>query len=134
MPDKVLIIAEAGVNHNGNISIAKKLIDKAKEAGADIVKFQTFNSAKLVTKSAPKAAYQKKTTGAKESQLDMLKKLELSPKDHDVLISYCKKKKIKFLSTPFDIDSIGLLERLGMDTFKIPSGELNNLPYLRKIG
>lgn len=134
MFQKVLIIAEAGVNHNGNISIAKKLIDKAKEAGADIVKFQTFNSSKLVTKSAPKAAYQKKTTGAKESQLDMLKKLELSAKDHNVLISYCKKKKIKFLSTPFDLDSIDLLNKLGMDTFKIPSGELNNLPYLRKIG
>ena len=134
MTEHILIIAEAGVNHNGSISIAKKLIDKAKVAGADIVKFQTFNSSKLVTKSAPKANYQKKTTGAKESQLDMLKKLELSPKDHDVLIKYCKKKKIKFLSTPFDLDSIDLLVNLGMDTFKIPSGELNNLPYLRKIG
>ena len=134
MGKRVLIIAEAGVNHNGNISLAKKLIDVAKDAGADIVKFQTFKSEKLVTKSAQKAAYQKKTTGANESQLDMLKKLELSSDDHDVLISYCRKKKIKFLSTPFDHDSIDLLVSLGMDTFKIPSGELNNLPYLRKIG
>ncbi len=134
MNPKILIIAEAGVNHNGSISIAKKLIDAAKEAGADVVKFQTFNSEKLVTKTAPKAGYQKKTTGTKGSQLDMLKKLELSPADHQVLITYCKKKKIKFLSTPFDLDSIDLLSGLGMDTFKIPSGELNNLPYLRKIG
>ncbi len=134
MSKKVLIIAEAGVNHNGSISIAKKLIDKAKDAGADIVKFQTFVSEKLVTKSAQKAEYQKKTTGKKESQFEMLKKLELSPESHKLLIAYCKKKKIKFLSTPFDLDSIDLLVKLGMDTIKIPSGELNNLPYLRKIG
>jgi len=134
MHERVIIIAEAGVNHNGSLSIAKKLIDVAKEAGADIVKFQTFNAEKLVTRTAPKATYQKKTTGAKESQFEMLKKLELSPDAHKILLSYCRKKKIKFLSTPFDLDSIDLLLSLGMDTFKIPSGELNNLPYLEKIG
>lgn len=134
MKGRVLIIAEAGVNHNGSLKLARKLVDAACAAGADIVKFQTFNSAKLVTKSAPKAAYQKKTTGASESQLDMLKKLELSVNDHHALIRYCKKKRIKFLSTPFDLDSIDLLALLGLDTFKIPSGELNNLPYLRRIG
>lgn len=134
MIHSVLIIAEAGVNHNGDISLARKLIDVAKWAGADIVKFQTFRSEKLVTHAAPKAAYQKKTTGVKESQFEMLKKLELSPQAHRTLFSYCKKKKIKFLSTPFDLESIDLLLSLGMDTFKIPSGELNNLPYLKKIG
>jgi N,N'-diacetyllegionaminate synthase len=134
MHERVIIIAEAGVNHNGSLSVAKKLIDVAKEAGADIVKFQTFNTEKLVTRTAPKAAYQKKTTGAKESQFEMLKKLELSPDVHKILLSYCRRKKIKFLSTPFDLDSIDLLLSLGIDTFKIPSGELNNLPYLEKIG
>ena len=134
MNKQVLIIAEAGVNHNGRIDIAMKLIDAAKEAGADIVKFQTFKSEKLVTRTAQKAAYQKKTTGSNESQFEMLKKLELSEKDHYLLVNYCKKKNIKFLSTPFDLDSIDLLSSLKMDIFKIPSGELNNLPYIKKIG
>lgn len=131
---KTLIIAEAGVNHNGDILLAKKLIDAAKEAGADIVKFQTFNSKKLTSRFAKKAEYQKKTTDKDESQLDMLKKLELSREAHFELIDYCNQKGIKFLSTPFDIDSIKLLDELGMDIFKVPSGEITNYPYLREIG
>lgn len=131
---KVFIIAEAGVNHNGSIELAKKLIDAASEAGADAVKFQTFKAEKLVSKSAQKADYQKQTTNKTESQFDMIKKLELDIDTHKELMSYCKTKNIMFLSTPFDHDSIELLDNLGLEIFKIPSGEIINLPYLRHIG
>ena len=130
----VFIIAEAGVNHNGSIDLAKKLIDVASESGADGVKFQTFKATNLATKSSEKANYQKKTTDHKENQFDMLKKLELNKEMHIKLINYSKKKNIKFLSSPFDHDSIDLLVDLGLEIFKIPSGEITNLPYLRKIG
>ena len=132
--DKVFIIAEAGVNHNGSIALAKKLIDVASEAGADAVKFQTFKAEKLVSKNAPKAAYQQETTDATESQFEMIKKLELDVNAHKELMTYCKQKHIMFLSTPFDHDSIELLNNLGLEIFKIPSGEITNLPYLRHIG
>ena len=131
---KVFIIAEAGVNHNGSIELAKKLIDVASESGADAVKFQTFKAEKLVSKNAQKADYQKQTTSKTESQFDMIKKLELDLETHKELISYCKTKNIMFLSTPFDHDSIELLSDLGLEIFKIPSGEITNLPYLRHIG
>ncbi len=131
----VLIIAEAGVNHNGSVDIAKQLIDKAVEAGVDMIKFQTFKSEKLVSKSARQADYQKKNIGssADDSQLNMLKKLELSEKDHEELIAYCQKKDIKFFSTAFDMDSIDYLHSLKMGLWKIPSGEITNYPYLKKI-
>jgi len=132
--NKVFIIAEAGVNHNGSIELAKKLIDVASESGADAVKFQTFKAEKLVSKKAQKAHYQKQTTDKTESQFDMIKKLELDLDTHKELISYCKTKNIMFLSTPFDHDSIELLNDLGLEIFKIPSGEITNLPYLRHIG
>lgn len=130
-----LIIAEAGVNHNGSIELAKKLIDKAAEAGVDIVKFQTFKSEKLVTKSAKQADYQQKNlqSSAGDSQLAMLKKLELSVEDHYVLIDYCKELGIRFLSTAFDFESIDFLHSLNLGVWKIPSGEITNYPYLRKI-
>jgi N,N'-diacetyllegionaminate synthase len=131
---KVFIIAEAGVNHNGSIELAKKLIDVASDSGADAVKFQTFKAEKLVSKNAQKADYQKQTTDKCESQFDMIKKLELDLDTHKELISYCKTKNIMFLSTPFDHDSIELLNDLGLEIFKIPSGEITNLPYLRHIG
>ncbi len=132
--NKVFIIAEAGVNHNGSIDLAKKLIDVAFDAGADAVKFQTFKAKNLVSKNAEKANYQKNTTDEKENQLSMLKKLELSKEAHLELIYYCNKKNIKFLSSPFDHNSINLLKDLGLEIFKIPSGEITNLPYLRHIG
>jgi len=131
---KAFIIAEAGVNHNGDINIAKKLIDAAAEAGADAVKFQTFKAEKLVSKNAQKAEYQKQTTEKDESQFEMIKKLELDKAAHEELIAYCKLKNIMFLSTPFDSESIELLNNFGMGIFKIPSGEITNLPYLRQIG
>ena len=130
----VFIIAEAGVNHNGSIELAKKLIDVAVEAGVDAVKFQTFKTENLVSKNATKAEYQKETTDATESQFDMIKKLELDTNTHHELIAYCNSKNIMFLSTPFDLDSIDLLNDLKLPIFKIPSGEITNLPYLRKIG
>jgi len=130
----VFIIAEAGVNHNGSVEIAKKLIDVASSAGADAVKFQTFKAETLVAKSAQKAAYQNNTTDKNESQYEMLKKLELDEETHKELMLYCKKKSIQFLSTPFDYESIELLDALGLELFKIPSGEITNLPYLRHIG
>ena len=130
----VFIIAEAGVNHNGSIDLAKKLIDVACTAGVDAVKFQTFKAENLVSKNAQKADYQKETTDGKESQFSMLKKLELAVDTHKELIAYCKERNIMFLSTPFDHDSIDLLHSLGMNIFKIASGEITNLPYLRKIG
>ena len=135
MKNKVLIIAEAGVNHNGEINLAKQLIDAAVDAGVDYVKFQTFNSKKLVSKFAEKASYQKTNTkDENESQLAMLQKLEMSKEMHFELIDYCRSKNIKFLSTAFDLESVDFLNELNIDLFKIPSGEMTNLPYLRKIG
>jgi N,N'-diacetyllegionaminate synthase len=132
--NKTLIIAEAGVNHNGSIENAFKLIDAAKEAGADYVKFQTFKADKLVNKSAQKADYQKTNLqDADNSQYGMLKKLELTEHMHDEILLHCKKMDIKFLSTPFDLDSIILLKTLGVTIGKIPSGEITNLPYLRQM-
>jgi N,N'-diacetyllegionaminate synthase len=128
-----LVIAEAGVNHNGNIELAKRLVDAAYNAGADYIKFQTFKADKLVTAKARKADYQEKQTGAEESQYSMLKKLELSYRDFMVLNDYCRIKGILFLSTPFDNESIEFLDKLGMDVWKIPSGEVTNYPYLVKI-
>ena len=132
--NRVLIIAEAGVNHNGDIEIAKKLVDAAADAGADVIKFQTFNSEKLVTKLAPKAEYQIHTTDKAQSQLAMLRQLELSEEMHEILISYCCDRNIEFFSTGFDIESLDYLSTLGFQRFKIPSGEITNLPYLRHIG
>jgi len=130
---KVIIIAEAGVNHGGNLSNAFLLIDAAAAAGADYVKFQTFKSERLVSKFAQKAEYQKiNTKDYEESQLQMLRKLELSESDHDSLIKYCIQKDIRFFSTAFDLDSLQYLSDIGLDIVKIPSGELTNLPFLRK--
>ncbi len=130
---RVLIIAEAGVNHNGNIETAKKLIDAAADAKADYVKFQTFKAEKNITREAPKATYQIKNDSSSDSQLEMVKKLELSENDHELLIEYSAKKNIRFLSTPFDFESITLLKKFGINIGKIPSGEITNLPYLRKM-
>ncbi|MCJ8152354.1 N-acetylneuraminate synthase [Chryseobacterium sp. SSA4.19] len=130
---KVLIIAEAGVNHNGNLENAFKLIDSAVEAGVDYVKFQTFKSENLVAKSAKKAEYQIQNTGnSTDSQYEMLKKLELSHQDHELLIDYCKQKNIQFFSTAFDLESLEYLKEIGLELVKIPSGEITNFPYLRK--
>ena len=131
--NKVFIIAEAGVNHNGSLELAKKLVDAAADAGADAVKFQTFKANNLVSKSAHKAEYQKQTTAADETQHAMLAKLELDHAAHLAIIEYCKRRQIQFLSTPFDIESADMLEGLGMPIYKIPSGEITNLPYLRHI-
>ena len=131
---KTIIIAEAGVNHNGDISLAKKLIDIAADAGADLVKFQTFKSSKLVTLSAPKADYQSLLTGSSESQYTMLNKLELTESMHHELIAHSHSKGIGFFSTGFDIESIDMLIRLGQERIKIPSGEITNLPLLRHVG
>ncbi len=129
---RTIIIAEAGVNHNGSLELAKKLVDVAEEAGVDFVKFQTFKAEKLVAENTQKAEYQKANDGD-GGQLEMLKKLELSNQDHIDLINYCKSKKVSFLSTAFDEDSIDFLVDLGIPFFKIPSGEITNLPYLEKI-
>lgn len=132
---RVQIIAEAGVNHNGDIGLAKQLIDVAASAGVDYVKFQTFNSKKLVSKSAKKADYQIRNTKKNEDgQLDMLSKLELSKKNHYDLKEYSRHKGVEFLSTGFDLDSLQFLFDFGLQLFKIPSGEITNLPYLRKVG
>lgn len=134
MRDKVLIIAEAGVNHNGSLEIAKRLVDEASSAGVDIIKFQTFKAEKLVSKSAKQADYQKKNIGKREeSQYAMLKKLELSNEQHEELIAYCNLKNIRFFSTAFDMDSIDYLHSLKLGLWKIPSGEITNYPYLKKI-
>ena len=131
--NKVIIIAEAGVNHNGDIELAKKLIDVAVEAGVDYVKFQTFKSESLVSKFAKKASYQiENTKDAVESQLQMLKKLEFSNSQHFELVQYCNNKNISFFSTAFDLESLSFLKELGLNIVKIPSGEITNLPYLRK--
>ena len=129
----VFIIAEVGVNHNGSIDLAKKLVDAAKNAGADCVKFQTFIAENLVTKNAAKAEYQKQQTHEEETQYDMLKKLELSFDEFEELSEYCKSIDIKFMSTAFDFDSIDFLQSIGMDIWKILSGDITNLPYLMKI-
>lgn len=131
---KTIIIAEAGVNHNGDIKIAKRLIDVASDAGVDYVKFQTFKAEKIVSPTAKKCKYQSKNIGDNDDfQYNMLKKLELSDQDHMDLISYCKKKDIKFLSTAFDTHGVKYLDELGLNLFKIPSGEITNFPYLRTI-
>lgn len=134
MAEHVFIIAEAGVNHNGSIELAKRLVDAAKEAGADAVKFQTFKADRIVTKSAVKADYQKVSTGETENQFDMIKKLELDKKAHLELVEYCKYKNIMFCSAAFDLESIDLLKEIGIPFWKIPSGEITNLPFLKKIG
>jgi len=131
---KTLIIAEAGVNHNGDMALAKELIAVAADAGADLVKFQTFTASKITSRSAPKAEYQKGTTDPEESQQEMIRKLELTRENHLELIAECKKRGIGFFSTAFDNDSFDLLEELGCcDLVKVPSGELTNLPYLRYV-
>jgi N,N'-diacetyllegionaminate synthase len=134
MHNRVLIIAEAGVNHNGDLAMAKQLIDAAADAGADLVKFQTFNADRLVTRSAKKADYQTQAIGHDESHHEMLRRLELDHAMHEELIAHCATRGIAFFSTGFDIESIDMLVGLGQDHFKIPSGEITNLPYLRHIG
>lgn len=129
----IIVIAEAGVNHNGSLTIAKQMVLAAKEAGADYIKFQTFHPEKLVSKFAEKADYQKQTTGNQEGQLGMLKKLALKQDDFIELEKYCHQQEIGFLSTPFDLESIHFLDRLDMDFWKLPSGEITNLPYLLEI-
>ncbi len=131
---KTLIVAEAGVNHNGDLALARRLIDAAAETGADLVKFQTFTADRLVTTHAQKADYQNQTTDAGESQHTMIRRLELTRDMHETLIAHCKSRGIQFFSTGFDPESIDLLAELGIDRFKIPSGEITNLPYLRHVG
>ncbi len=130
--NRTIIIAEAGVNHNGRIELAKNLVDAAVDAGADFVKFQTFKAESIVTKSARTAEYQQKNSNA-QNQYDMLKKLELSYDDHYVLMDYCRERGIQFFSTGFDLESLRFLKKLGLTMFKIPSGEVTNFPYLREI-
>ena len=132
--NKTFIIAEAGVNHNGNIDTAKRLVDAASFSGADAVKFQTFKAENLVCKNAQKAEYQLETTDKKESQFDMLKKLELTPEMHEQLLEYCQQKGIMFLSTPFDLESLNFIVQCGIGIIKIPSGEITNYPYLKAVG
>ena len=134
MKKSTLIIAEAGVNHNGDLELAKQLVDAAANAGADLVKFQTFSAERLATVSAPKAAYQNQTTDQKQSQFAMLQQLELTAKMHEQLIAYCAERGIGFFSTGFDVETLDYLASLGAERFKIPSGEITNLPYLRHIG
>lgn len=131
--NKTFIIAEAGVNHNGDLKVAKKLIDAAVDAGSDAVKFQTFSADRLVTKNAPKANYQNETTDKNESQYDMLKKLELTYEEHKILKKYCQENDILFMSTPFDFESVDLLEKIGVEIYKIGSGDLTNLPLLKYV-
>ena len=131
---KTLVIAEAGVNHNGDLQLAKKLVDAARDAGADIVKFQTFHASQLATEHAEQASYQQKSLDKSEGQLAMLKRLELQPEQHSELIEYCDQRNIEFLSTAFDTSSIQLLASLKLKRWKVPSGEITNLPYLRHIG
>ena len=130
----VLIIAEAGVNHNGSLELARQLIDVATDAGADMVKFQTFVADRLVTTRAKKAEYQARTSDADESQHAMIRRLELTREMHEELIAYCKSRGIQFFSTGFDSLSVELLAQFGINSFKIPSGEITNLPYLRHVG
>lgn len=130
--DRIFIIAEAGVNHNGSLETARRLIDAAAAAGADAVKFQTFKTENLICRDAQKAAYQMETTDAAESQFEMLKKLELTPQMHEELMAYCRQKGIRFLSTPFDVDSLHDLVERGIELIKLPSGEITNYPLLRE--
>lgn len=130
----IIIIAEAGVNHNGRVDLAKEMAKEAKKAGADYVKFQTFIPKKLVSRFAKKADYQEKTMGKEQSQLSMLEKLALTQQDFIELKDYCEEIGIGFLSTPFDLESLAFLEKLAMDFWKVPSGEVTNLPYLEAIG
>ncbi|MBI9080381.1 MAG: N-acetylneuraminate synthase [Pseudodesulfovibrio sp.] len=130
----VFIIAEAGVNHNGDMNIARKLIEAAADSGADAIKFQTFKATEIVTSQAQKATYQKEASNTEESQLEMLEKLELDESMHVELKAHCQKKSIEFLSTPFDGKSLDMLLEMGLSTIKIPSGEITNLPYLRHVG
>jgi len=134
MKNPILIIAEAGVNHNGDMALAKQLIDLAADAGADLVKFQTFSAGRLATRQAKKADYQIVSTGSAETQHQMLSRLELNASMHHELIAYCATRNIGFFSTGFDIESVDLLISLGINQFKIPSGEITNMPYLRHIG
>lgn len=134
MRQKTLIIAEAGVNHNGDLNLARQLIEVAAASGADIVKFQTFRAERLVTRTAAKAAYQAETSGSGETQFQMLRRLELSAEDHVALIAHCAAHSIAFLSTAFDSESMDMLVSLGQTLFKVASGEITNLPYLRQIG
>ncbi len=134
MTQHCIVIAEAGVNHNGSLDLAYQLIDVAAHAGADYVKFQTFRAEALVTRAAPKAEYQKVTTGNTESQFDMLKRLELPQEAFAELAKYCAQKNIEFMSTPFDLEAARMLADLGMSTFKVSSGDLTNVPFLREIG
>ena len=131
---KTLIIAEAGVNHNGDLEMARRLVDAAAAAGADYVKFQTFRAERLVTRSAVQAEYQTRNTGLSESQFEMLRRLELDEAMHDALIASCREREIGFFSTAFDVESLDYLMGLGMALVKIPSGEITNLPYLRRAG
>ena len=131
---QTLVIAEAGVNHNGDLHLAKKLVDAASDAGADVVKFQTFHSNQLATERAEQASYQQQALGQTQSQLAMLQQLELKPEQHGLLIEHCQRRGIEFLSTAFDLQSIQLLASLQLKRWKVPSGEITNLPYLRKIG
>ena len=134
MDEHIFVIAEAGVNHNGDIDLAFKLVEEAAKAKADAVKFQTFIPENVISRNAQKAAYQKVTTGVEESQLDMVRKFYLDKESFRSIAEQCKRHHILFLSTPFDLDSIDTLVNLNLRTFKIPSGEITNLPYLRKIG
>lgn len=134
MTERTLIIAEAGVNHNGDLAMAKRLVDVAAQAGADLVKFQTFSADRLATRTASQAAYQIENTGLEQTQREMLRRLELSPAAHRELIAHCATRGIGFFSTAFDLESLSLLESLGQTLFKIPSGEITNYPYLRHIG
>ena len=134
MRPRTLIIAEAGVNHNGDMALAHELVDAAAEAGADLVKFQTFSAEALVAKDAPKADYQKRLTAGDEKQFGMLKRLELSPANHRALMDQCRERGIGFFSTGFDLASLVFLEGLGFTRHKVPSGEITNYPYLRKMG
>lgn len=131
---QTLVIAEAGVNHNGDLQLAKKLVDAATEAGADVIKFQTFQASQLATEHAEQAVYQQKALDNSEGQLAMLKRLELQPEQHAELVDYCEQQNIEFLSTAFDMSSIELLASLKLKRWKVPSGEITNLPYLRQIG
>ena len=132
MNKQVFIIAEAGVNHNGKLDLAKALIDAAASAGVDAVKFQTFKAKKLLTQNTPKAAYQKETSG-EGSQFDMIRKLELDKETHLILMDYCIDKRLEFMSTPFDHDSIDMLDEIGIKRFKVGSGDLTNIPFLRHM-
>ena len=134
MSRHTLIIAEAGVNHNGSIDLAKQLVDKAAEAGVDYIKFQTFKAANLVTKSARQAEYQKKNIGGSDdNQYQMLKKLELTPAEYDILVEYSTERGVKFFSTAFDPDSIEYLSSLKLGLWKVPSGEVTNYPFLKRV-